>query len=113
MTQSFIQIGDMVLNTREHVLLRGEEGIQLSNKQFELLHLFLSAPRTLITKDMIVDAIWDGRAISNSVITTSIKELRRAGLKTVESFPAIKRFAMHQGLAPDVDISRLAKGQRL
>lgn len=51
------------------------------------------------------------KIVSNNV--GFLRGLRRAGLRTLESLPALRQFAMHQGLAPDVDDSRLTRGQML
>jgi 2-octaprenyl-6-methoxyphenol hydroxylase len=42
-----------------------------------------------------------------------MKDLRRLGLKTLEAVPAIKTLSMHVGLAPQMDMGRLVKGEAL
>jgi 2-octaprenyl-6-methoxyphenol hydroxylase len=42
-----------------------------------------------------------------------LKDLRRSGLKAVDMLPGIKRFAMRQGLAPQIDLGRLTRGEAL
>lgn len=52
----------------------------------------------------------------NKIVSTDmslITGLRRFGLKTVERIPPLKRLAMRTGLAPEVDLGRLAKGEAL
>lgn len=52
----------------------------------------------------------------NMLVSTDIlplKSIRRSGLKLVDKIPAIKRLAMRHGLAPSLDIGRLAKGETL
>lgn len=51
------------------------------------------------------------RIVSNDI--GFVKELRRLGLKTTAKVPVIKRFAMNHGLAPQLDLGRLAKGGSL
>jgi 2-octaprenyl-6-methoxyphenol hydroxylase len=51
------------------------------------------------------------RMISNDM--GLMHNLRRMGLKTLDNVTPLKRFAMHQGLAPDMDESRLAQGEDL
>ncbi len=75
--QTNIAFGTFVLDIDEQVLLKGDSRTQLSQKQFELLKLFLNQPKALITKDAIVEAVWDGKAVSDSVITTGVKEVRQ------------------------------------
>lgn len=51
------------------------------------------------------------KIVSNDI--SVIKGLRRFGLKTTEKLPPLKRFAMQHGLAPQLDLGRLAKGEAL
>jgi len=48
-----------------------------------------------------------------STDATALKRLRRAGLKSLETLPPLKTMAMQIGLAPQVDMGRLAKGENL
>jgi len=42
-----------------------------------------------------------------------IKDLRRAGLKTLDNITPLRKIAMKIGLAPEIDAGRLAKGEAL
>lgn len=42
-----------------------------------------------------------------------LRTLRRAGLKTVETLAPLRRFAMHEGVTPGYDDSRLSRGEIL
>lgn len=58
------------------------------------------------TRVLGVDAM--NRIVSNDILP--VQDLRRAGLKIVAKFPALKAFAMHHGLAPSLDKGRLLQG---
>lgn len=52
----------------------------------------------------------------NRIVSTDtdlLKGLRRGALKTIDSIPAFKKMAMRTGLAPQLDLGRLAKGEAL
>ncbi len=52
----------------------------------------------------------------NSIVSTQVlglKRLRRAGLKSLDALEPLKTLAMKIGLAPQIDQSRLAKGEAL
>ena len=52
----------------------------------------------------------------NRIVSTDaplVKGLRRAGLKTLDAVAPLKTFAMQTGLAPQLDLGRLAKGEAL
>lgn len=51
------------------------------------------------------------RAVANDI--GFIGSLRRFGLLSLDKFPALKTLAMHQGLLPTLDHSRLLNGQAL
>jgi TolB-like protein/DNA-binding winged helix-turn-helix (wHTH) protein/Tfp pilus assembly protein PilF len=56
----------------------GEEQLTLSQKPFLLLVTLMRSPQLLLTKDALIEAVWEGRAVSDAVLTTAIKELRQA-----------------------------------
>lgn len=52
----------------------------------------------------------------NRIVSTDhklFKHLRRAGLQSLDTLPPVKTLAMHVGLAPQMDMGRLAKGEAL
>lgn len=51
------------------------------------------------------------RMVSNDI--GILRHLRRAGLKTVDGIPPLRRFAMHEGVTPGYDDSRLSRGEKL
>lgn len=61
----------------ERVWLGGKQ-VAAGGKAFLLLRTLMERPQTLVTKDEIFDQVWNGLAISESVLTTAIKELRQA-----------------------------------
>lgn len=52
--------------------------LELSQKPFLLLVTLMRAPQLLLTKDALIEEVWEGRAVSDAVLTTAIKELRQA-----------------------------------
>lgn len=56
----------------------GEEPLPLSQKPFLLLVTLMRSPQLLLTKDALIEVVWEGRAVSDAVLTTAIKELRQA-----------------------------------
>lgn len=52
--------------------------IELGPKVFALLKALMEAPQRVVTKEELIETVWDGRFVSDAVLTTAIKELRRA-----------------------------------
>lgn len=55
-----------------------ETPLALSQKPFQLLVTLMRSPQLLVTKDDLIEQVWEGRAVSDAVLTTAIKELRQA-----------------------------------
>lgn len=49
---------DIVLDLDSREVLREGRGIELTTKEFDLLHLFLLNPKRVLTRDMIMERIW-------------------------------------------------------
>lgn len=56
---------------------RGQENIKLRPKTMQLLLLLLSKPGELISKQEMLDIIWDDVLVDEQVVFQSIKELRK------------------------------------
>lgn len=59
------------------VWLNGES-VRLSNRPYQLLRALMSRPEKLWSKDELIEEVWDGLAVSDAVLATAMKELRRA-----------------------------------
>lgn len=53
---------DLTLNTTTFEVARGSAPIKLSSKEFALLEYFLRSPDRILTKDMIMQHVWDYEA---------------------------------------------------
>ncbi|MEL7031190.1 MAG: winged helix-turn-helix domain-containing protein [Pseudomonadota bacterium] len=61
----------------ERVFLNGA-ALSLGHKSFALLVALVQSPQRLLTKDELIETVWDGRAVSDGVLTTAMRELRSA-----------------------------------
>jgi TolB-like protein/DNA-binding winged helix-turn-helix (wHTH) protein/tetratricopeptide (TPR) repeat protein len=52
--------------------------LHLGHKAFRVLSLLAARRGQLVTKDELFESVWDGAAVSESALTSVIKELRRA-----------------------------------
>ena len=59
-------------------LRRGPELVKADPQQLELLALFLRHPGELLSRQQIVDCVWEGRAVGDSVLSVSVAKLRKA-----------------------------------
>lgn len=54
-----LKVDDLMLNPKTYEVKRGDKPIKLSHKEFALLEYFMHHPDQVITKEMIVNHIWD------------------------------------------------------
>jgi len=53
------EFADLRLSPRTRQVFRGEREIQLTAKEFDLLHLFMRHPNQVLTREMIYEHIWE------------------------------------------------------
>jgi two-component system, OmpR family, response regulator MprA len=54
-----LQFADLTLNPRTRQVFRGEDEIQLTAKEFDLLELFMRHPNQVLTREVIYEHIWN------------------------------------------------------
>lgn len=69
---------DFELDTSRYALSRCGDFVAIEPKVFMLLELLVTRRGNLIAKDEIIDQVWDGRVISDSVVNTTIRSVRKA-----------------------------------
>ena len=53
-----IEIGDLRIDPRTHLAMRGRRDLQLTRREFELLELFARHPRQVLSRDQLLDQVW-------------------------------------------------------
>jgi TolB-like protein len=66
------------LDTEKFELRRGSDIIAIEPRLFMLLSLLVENNQRVVSKDEIIERIWDGRYVSEAVVSTAIKGIRRA-----------------------------------
>jgi two-component system, OmpR family, response regulator len=59
---TILQVGDLTLDPTNFEVRRGKTEIKLSQKEFSLLEYFMHHPDQVITKEMIINHVWDQSA---------------------------------------------------
>jgi two-component system, OmpR family, response regulator RegX3 len=54
-----LEIGGLRLDPARHEVTRDGEPLELSRKEFELLHLLMRNAGSLVTRDRLIDEVWD------------------------------------------------------
>ena len=66
------------LDVLDERLWECEKNVRLGHKALAVLQRLLSQPGELVTKDELLAAAWPETAVSDAVLTTAMRELRRA-----------------------------------
>lgn len=56
--ETVLHFADLTLNVTTREVLRGKRKIDLTTKEFDLLHFFMRHPRQVLTRELIYDRIW-------------------------------------------------------
>jgi Tol biopolymer transport system component/DNA-binding winged helix-turn-helix (wHTH) protein len=73
-----INFGEFEIDRRARKLTRGSEEIRLSPKAFDLLAFLSANPGRVITKEEILDNVWDGQFVEEANLAVQISSLRKA-----------------------------------
>lgn len=69
---------DFTLDTALGQLSRAGEDVQVEPRAFALLSHLVANADPLVTKDELVEVIWDGRIVTDAAISTLVKTVRRS-----------------------------------
>lgn len=56
--QQLIRVGDLEMNLGEHIVTADGIRIQLTLKEFELLHTFMTSPGRAFTREQLLSSVW-------------------------------------------------------
>jgi len=77
-TNPVLKVADLSLDTRTHRASRAGVDIELTTKEYSVLHYLMSHPEQVLTRDMIADHVWNYDAYHQSnVVDVYIRNLRR------------------------------------
>lgn len=77
-TEQDLSFGDFRLDLADERLWGKTGPIRLGNKAYRVLLMLARQEGRLLTKDALFTSVWDGTIVSESALTSVIKELRRA-----------------------------------
>ncbi|MBQ2825325.1 MAG: response regulator transcription factor [Clostridia bacterium] len=85
-TGKTVKLGDVVVDTEKGIALKNNRELYLSALEYRLLLFFINNRGILLTRNQILDAIWDvaGDYVNDNTLTVYIKRLR----EKIEDDPA-------------------------
>lgn len=57
--QSILKIADLEMNLITREVMRGQQIIDLQNREFQLLEFLMRRPNQLVTRTMLLEGVWD------------------------------------------------------
>src|SRR5262245_42412969 len=69
---------DLELDTTQAELRAGGKGVPVEPQVFALLTLLVEKRHRLVSKDEIVEKVWDGRVVSDAAIASRVKSARQS-----------------------------------
>ena len=73
-----LTFGDCELDLERYELRRAGVRVHLEPQVFDLLRYLLEHAGRVVAKEELLDAVWGDRFVSDTTVTTRIKEVRRA-----------------------------------
>ncbi len=72
-----LQVGDLVLDSARHEVRRGDQDIELTPKEFELLEYLMRRAGHVATREQIFESVWrDSAGVTSKVVELYVHYLR-------------------------------------
>lgn len=72
-----VNLGEIKIDTEKHMVIKGEEQLELPRKEFSLLLLLSSKPGKVFKREEILDTVWgDDVVVGDRTIDVHIRKLR-------------------------------------
>ena len=73
-----LEVGDVRLDPSRRAVTRSGESLELSRKEFELLHLLMREAGSVVTRERLIDEVWDVNWFgSTKTLDVHVSALRR------------------------------------
>lgn len=78
LTEDVLQVGSLTCNCLTHCVLRGEQQIQLTSREFRLLELLARNPEHILSREIILERVWGLTAdVSSNNLDAYVRLLRK------------------------------------
>lgn len=98
-----LQYEDLVLNLNNSQLSCGEQSVRLSFKEYEVLKLLITAPRTVVSKEELINKVWgteSGAEDNNVEVYISFLRKKLRSLESRVQIGTIRKMGYHLEIQP-------------
>ncbi|MEZ5956474.1 MAG: winged helix-turn-helix domain-containing protein [Hyphomonadaceae bacterium] len=78
MSGEILRAGPLVVDPADQRAWLDGSALDLTAKPLALLLALMRAPQRLVSKEELIQQVWDGRFVTEAVLTTAMRDLRRA-----------------------------------
>lgn len=78
MEKAVLRFGQYAIDRQRRCLIKDGEVVPVGGRAFEVLQVLVEANGALVTKDALIERVWDGRFVSDNALEAQIHGLRRA-----------------------------------
>ncbi|WP_028551622.1 response regulator transcription factor [Paenibacillus sp. UNC451MF] len=76
-SHQLISCGDIVIDLDARKVMRGEEPIELTKREFDLLVIFVQNPNIVMSRDLLLDRVWGfDSEVETNVVDVYVRYLR-------------------------------------
>lgn len=70
--------GNLLIDMKNHIVMRGDERLSLTPTEFEILEVFVENRGQILTKDLLLEKIWDrkGNFVNEHTLSLNVSRLR-------------------------------------
>jgi DNA-binding response OmpR family regulator len=72
-----LQFGELTLIMNTHKVTRGDDAIQLTRREFQLLEYLMNRPGQIFSREQIMNGVWGTADVTPNTVDATIKLLRK------------------------------------
>jgi DNA-binding response OmpR family regulator len=77
-TSPVLEVGELTLNPARFEAFRGHRALELTSKEFSLLHYFMAHPGVVLSQEHLLEHVWDEMADPlTNVVRVTVSNLRK------------------------------------
>lgn len=72
-----VRCGDWLIDEQANLLQRGDEKLRVESRLMNVLTTLVDAKGAVVTKDTLIDKVWNGAAVSDHSVANAVSDLRK------------------------------------